>query len=102
MPITKRDPNANIVVAREAIVVTVGARPIEYGKITIRHNKTGELVTIDNQNEIVDPGDEGMPYAFKAFERVNKSHAAVRANPGAFMPADEVDETVLETVSVGA
>lgn len=98
---TTRDPNKNMVAAREAIVVTVGARPIEYGRITITDRHSGDRKTIDNQNDIVDGGDEGIPYAFKAFQRVSKSHPAVKECPGAFMPADEVDETVQETVEVG-
>jgi hypothetical protein len=80
-----------MVVAREAIVITVGARPIKYGEITVRHNRTDEIVTIPNQNEIVDEGDEGIPYAFKMNQRVRNDHPAVKANPGAFIPADEVD-----------
>jgi hypothetical protein len=80
-----------MMVAREAIVITVGAKPIEYGEITVRHNKTDEIVTIPNQNHVIDEGDEGIPYAFKANQRVRNDHPAVKANPGAFIPADEVD-----------
>jgi hypothetical protein len=86
---------SNLVVAREAVVITVGARPIEYGKLEVRHNKTGELVTIDDHNVMTDEGDEGIPYAFKAFQKVNKKHPAVKANPGAFMPLEEADEADL-------
>jgi hypothetical protein len=82
-------------VAREAIVVNVGARPIEYGKITVVDRKSGETKTIDNHNNIVDGGDEGIPYAFKAFQRVSKNHPAVKACPGAFIPAEEVDEDLV-------
>lgn len=95
-----RNPNSNMMAAREAIVINVGARPIEYGTITIADRKTGEVKTIENQNQIVDAGDEGMPYAFRAFQRVSKDHPAVAACPGAFMPADEVDETVVEVAAV--
>ena len=100
MPAT-RDPNKNIVVARETIVINVGGRPIQYGQITVADRRTNEMKTIDNHNQILDDGDEGIPYVFKAFQRVNKNHPAVKACPGAFMPADEVDETVQETVEVG-
>lgn len=96
MSTVKRNPNTNMMVAREAIVVVVGARPIEYGEITVHDRHTGEMKTVDNQNQIVDSGNEGVPYAFKAFQRVSKKHPAVSACPGAFMPADEVDETVQE------
>jgi hypothetical protein len=91
-------PRNQQMVAREACVITVGARPIEYGKVTVRDRKTGEAVTIDNQNEIVDPGDEGIPYAFKAFQKVSSNHPAVRDAPGCFMPLDEVDEVDRELV----
>jgi hypothetical protein len=87
-----RNRNSNTLVAREAIVVNVGARPIEYGEITVVDRKSGEAKTIPNHNQIVDEGDEGMPYAFKANQRVNKNHPAVKACPGAFIPADDVDE----------
>jgi hypothetical protein len=97
----ERDPNKNMMVAREAVVVVVGARPIEYEKIMVRRNKAPhDMVEIDNHNNIIDEGDEGVPYAFRAYQRVHKSHPAVKACPGAFMPADEVDETVLEVSQV--
>ena len=86
---------SNLVVAREAIVINVGARPIEYGQIDVRNRRTGEMVTIDDHNVMLDEGDDGIPYAFKAFQKVNKNHPAVKANPGAFMPLDEVDEADL-------
>lgn len=102
MALPKRDPNSNVVVAREAIVINVDARPVQYGKITVMDRRTGEPKVIDNHNNIVDEGDEGIPYAFKAFQRVNKTHPAVKANPGAFMPVEDADESVLETSLVGA
>jgi hypothetical protein len=90
---TTTDRNKNMVVAREAIVVNVGGRPTEYGKITVTDRRSGERKEIlDTDNDPIDPGDPGTPYAFKAFQRVHKSHPAVKANPGAFMSADEVDE----------
>jgi len=87
-----RTRNPNLVAARDAIVITVGARPIEYGRITVTDRRSGERVEIDNHNDIVDEGDEGMPYAFRQFQKVKRDHPAVQACPGAFMPADEVDE----------
>jgi hypothetical protein len=82
-----------MLVAKEAIVVNVGARPVEYRKIMVTDRRTGERVEIlDTDNDPIDEGDEGVPYAFKAFQRVNPDHPAVKANPDAFMPADEVDE----------
>lgn len=87
-----RAKNPNVVVAREAIVINVGARPVEYGRITVRDRRTSEMVEIaDTDRDPIDEGDEGTPYAFKAFERVRKDHPAVAACPGAFVPLDEVD-----------
>lgn len=76
--------------------MVVGARPPEYGKVTVTHNKTGERVTIDNQMHIIDEGDPGVPYTFKPFQKVSSNHPAVAACPGAFMPLEEVDEADLE------
>lgn len=93
MPATRTESrNRNVVVAREAIVINVGARPIKYGQIEVVHNKTGETRTIDNQNDIVDGGDEGIPYAFKTGQRVHKDHVAVKDNPGAFVSLDEWED----------
>lgn len=86
---------STLVVARDAICVTVGARPIEYGKITVTNRRTGERVEIDDHNHMVDEGDEGIPYAFKAFQKVNRQHPAVAACPGAFMPLEEADDADL-------
>ena len=85
---------SDYVVSRAACVVCVDARPIEYGKVTVRHNKTGELVTIDNQNEIIDPGDEGVTYVFRPFQKVHRLHPAVISSPSTFMPLDEVDTDI--------
>ena len=81
-----------MVVARDAIVINVDGRPIEYGEIEIIDRRTNAKVTIPNQNQVVDEGDEGTPYAFKAHQRVHKSHPAVKACPGAFVDADNFDE----------
>lgn len=90
MPRT-RTRNPNFVVAREAIVINVGARPVEYGKITVSDRKTGEPKTIDNHNHVVDGGDEGIPYAFKENQKVSRNHPAVKECPGAFASLDELD-----------
>ena len=95
MPATKKK---GTMVAREACVIVVGARPVEYGKVKVR-NRNDEIVEIDNQNVIIDPGDEGIPYAFKAFQKVNPNHPAVKDSPSSFMPLDEVDEDDLDSVT---
>jgi hypothetical protein len=71
--------------ARVAIVVVVGARPSEYQRRIVRDNRTGKLAEIDiHELPPVDPGSEGVPYAFKAGEQVSADHPAVLASPGGF------------------
>lgn len=85
--------HSNMVVARETMVVTVGARPIEYRKAKVRNRKTDEIVEVElHEAEPVDSGDEGVPYAFKAGEKVPKNHEAVKASPGSFISLDEAEE----------
>jgi hypothetical protein len=83
-----------MVVAREAIVINVGASPPEYDQVQVTHSRTGERVLI-NKDEPRVPEELGVPYAFKAFQRVSSSHPAVLANPGAFMPVEEVEDLEL-------
>jgi hypothetical protein len=89
---TSKRNSSNMVYAREAIVINVGGRPIEYGRIKVADRKTGEVKEIDNQNQILDPGDEGIPYAFKANQKVSADHPAVLACPAAFGPVGELEE----------
>lgn len=84
-----------MVQAKEAIVVNVGGSPREYGKQTVTDRKTGERVVIDYTDGDFDnhvdykPEVNGIPYAFKAYEKVPANHPAVKANPEAFVAADE-------------
>lgn len=84
-----------MVQAKEAIVVNVDGSPRKYGKITVTNRKTGERETIDytdgDYERHVDYEHEvqGVPYAFKAYEKVPASHPAVKANPSAFVAVDE-------------
>ena len=89
-----RTRNTGMVVAREAIVINVGGEPPKYERVEVTDRKTGERVTI-NKDEPYDIGDEGVPYAFKAFQKVSATHPAVEANPGAFMPLEDVDEELV-------
>jgi hypothetical protein len=76
--------------AKEAIVVVVGARPIEYQRRIVRDRRSGKLVEMDiHELPPVDEGDEGMPYAFSRGEKVWADHPAVAACPGAFVPIDD-------------
>jgi hypothetical protein len=76
--------------AREACVVVVGARPIEYQRRIVRDRHTGKLVEIDlHEAPPVDEGSEGVGYAFAAGEEVWADHPAVKDAPGCFVPLDE-------------
>lgn len=88
-----------LVVAKDAIVVVVGAKPVEYGKVRTFDRRRDEWVEIDNQDVIVDPGEPGVPYAFRPYQKVSAKHPAVLANPSAFMPLDDLDESEAELVS---
>ncbi len=76
--------------AREACVIVVGASPIVYEKRIVRNNRTGKLDEIDiHELPPVDPGNEGIGYAFKPGEEVMADHPAVLDAPGCFVPVDE-------------
>jgi hypothetical protein len=76
--------------AKQAVVVVVGARPIEYQKRIVRDRHTGKLAEIDmHELPPVDEGDEGIGYAFRADEEVWSDHPAVLDAPGCFLPVDE-------------
>lgn len=92
-----RNPNTGMVVAREAVVVIVGAKPPIYDQVTVIHNRTGEPVTMNKDRPRVE-AVEGIPYAFKAYQRVPASHPAVKESPGSFMQIDELDSAELELV----
>lgn len=87
------------VVAKEAIVIVVGARPPVYGTIMTRDRRSGEMVEVENQNEIVDEGASGVSYAFKPMQKVSANHPAVKDCPGAFMPLADLDEADLDLVT---
>lgn len=87
------------VVAKEAIVVVVGAKPPVYGTIKTQDRRTGEWVEIENQNVILDEGASGVSYAFKPMQKVSANHPAVKDCPGAFMPLSELDEAELDLVT---
>lgn len=93
--------DSGLVVAREAVVITVGAKPVEYHTADVRNQRTGEIVegVPLTEAEPKDPGDEGIPYAFKAYQKVRKDHPAVKACPGAFIPYEELTDADRELVT---
>lgn len=92
-----RNPNRGMVVAKEAVVIVVGARPATYERITVVSRRTGERVEMDS-DRIDDPGDEGVQYGFKPYQRVARTHPAVLQSPHHFMDIEELDESELEMV----
>lgn len=92
-----RDPNKGMMVAKHAVVIVVGASPPVYEEIEVIDRKTGNKVRM-NSDRIIDQGSEGIPYTFKPYQRVPKSHEAVKASPQNFMPVDDLDDAELELV----
>lgn len=88
---------SGMVVAREACVVFVGARPPAYEQIEVVHNRTGERVKM-NKDLPSDPGSEGTAYTFRQYQKVPKTHEAVKTSPGSFISIDELTEAELDMV----
>lgn len=100
MPGQRRDPNKGMVVAREAVVVTVGAKAPTWQIAKVRDRKSDEIKDVAlTEFPPLDPGSEGIPYAFKQYQRVHKDHPAVKTSPGSFMPIDDLDDAELELVT---
>ena len=96
----RKDPNAGMVVAREAVVVTVGAVAPTYQIGQVRDRRTDQIVDVPlTEYDPVDPGSEGMAYAFKQYQRVHRNHPAVKTSPGSFMNIEELDDAELELVT---
>ena len=84
---TKTKPSK--VKAKQACVIVVGARPIEWQRRIVRSNRTGKLAEIDmHELPPVDEGSEGIPYVFRADEETWDDHPAVVGSPSSFVPVD--------------
>jgi hypothetical protein len=90
---TKTTPAAGRwVMAREAVVVTCGARAPVYQTVIVRDNRTGQLAEVPLapiEAPPIDEGDEGRYYAFRKHEKVEADHPAVLESPGSFIPFEE-------------
>ncbi len=77
--------------AREAVIVTVGARAPVYRTTVVRDRRTGRLAEVDLNPEAppLVEGDEGTFYVFKKGEKVLDDHPAVLASPGSFVSVEE-------------
>ena len=95
----RKNPNAGMVVAREPVVVIVGAKAPTYEQVEVTDRRTGNRVMI-NKDQASEPGSEGIPYAFRAYQRVARNHPAVKESPGSFIEIEDLDESELEMVSL--
>ena len=81
-----------MMIAKEACVIVVGARPIIYRKHIVRDRHTGKLAEIDIHDEpYADPGDEGTSYVFRKGEAAEADHPAVLDAPGLWREPNEFD-----------
>jgi hypothetical protein len=81
-----------MMVARDAVVVVVGASPIEYEKRIVRDRHTGKLAEIDaHELPPVKEAVEGVSYVFARGELVEADHPAVLDCPGMFREPNEFD-----------
>lgn len=95
-----RPAKRGTMVATEAIVIVVGARPVTYERRKVRDRRTGDLVEIDMTDpgwEPADPGDEGVPYVFRVGQRIHPGHPAYDSakEKAVFIPLEEAEEQYL-------
>ena len=88
------------VVARETICIVVGARPPVYVRKNVYNVRKDqwEEIDINPEQPPVDEGDDGIPYTFKAGEKVRRDHPAVKQSPHAFVELEDAEEMNLEQV----
>jgi hypothetical protein len=84
-------------VATEAIVIVVGARPIKYQRKEVLNKRTGEMQEIDMTDPgwpPEDEGDVGVPYTFRVGQRIHTSHPAYESArlKDVFIPLQEAEE----------
>lgn len=93
-----RTAKKGTLVATEAIVIVVGARPLKYQRREVTDRRTGQKVEIDMTDPGWPPEDEGsdgVPYVFRVGQRIHPSHPAyesAKAKTGIFVPLEEAEE----------
>jgi hypothetical protein len=95
-----RTPKKGTLVATEAIVIVVGARPITYQRRQVRDRRTDAMVEIDMTDpgwEPEDAGDDGVPYVFRVGQRIHPGHPAYESASlkAVFVPLEEAEEQQL-------
>ena len=95
-----RTARKGTLVATEAIVIVVGARPIKYQRRNVLNRRTGDMVEI----EMTDPGwppedagDDGVPYVFRVGQRIHPGHPAYESAKAKaiFVPLEDAEEQQL-------
>lgn len=94
----QRDVNAGMVIAKEAIVIVVGAEPPKYETFTAPNHRTGELVEF-KKDEPYDQGKDGIPYVFRAYQRVPRDNPAVKACPSGFVEVEDLTDAEQELIA---
>jgi hypothetical protein len=92
---TKASTASKWVMAREAVVVIVGARAPTYRTVYVRNRHTGmveEVPLAPIEAPPIDEGDPGQTFVFKKHERVEADHPAVRESPGSFIPYEKLED----------
>jgi hypothetical protein len=92
-----RPRSKGTLVATEAIVIVIGARPIKYQRSKVRDRRTGEMVEIDMTDPgwpPEDPGDDGVPYVFRPGQKIHPSHPAYESAKGKsiFVSLEDAEE----------
>ena len=95
-----RQQKKGTLVSTEAIVIVIGARPIEYQRRKVRDRRTGDMVEIDMTDpawEPKDPGDDGVPYVFRVGQRIHPGHPAYESArlKDCFIPLEAAEEQQL-------
>lgn len=93
MPVrTKKKPQ--FVYAKQAIVIAVGASPVQYKRAKVFDRRRQEHVEVDlHMSKPEREENVGTHYTFAAGEKVPADHPAVVAKPTAFMAVDPDDDT---------
>lgn len=91
---------SGLVVAREAVVINVGAKPAVWHTAEVLNKRTDQIETVNlTEVEPKEPEEEGIPYAFKAYQKVRADHPAVLECPQAFMAYDDLSPADRELVT---
>lgn len=92
---TKASTASRWVMAREAVVVVVGARAPTFRTVYVRNRHTGrveEVPLAPCEAPPLDEGDPGQTYVFRKHEKVLSDHPAVVDGPHRFIPYEKLED----------